>query len=127
MIRNSYEISRQHDSANMRAWRNVQFAPRPTPAASAPLLNDMPQNPGSSGLWLGLGQAALGGFNTYASMKAPSAGDFQSWGGSDLSGKSYDFSGSFTKGMNFNNPYSFNSSASTFKWNPNNTFGIGSL
>ena len=125
MIRNNMETSRQMDAANMRAWRQVQFAPRPTPVASQPMLNEMPQNPGSSGLWMGLGQAALSGFGTYASMKAPSAGDFgNNTQYSNFQGNIPSYSLGNTANINMGS-ISTPSWGTGMKWSSNNTFGIG--
>ena len=126
MIRSNMETSRQMDAANMRAWRQVQFAPQPTTNPVTPMLNQAPRNPGSSGLWMGLGQAALSGFGTYASMKAPAAGSGggSSWGYGQSGGKQTFGSDLFKPNTSFGGS-SWNFNTSPMKWNPNNTFGIG--
>ena len=75
MIRANDSTREQLNAANMRAWRQVQFAPQPTTNPVTPMLGAYPSNPGSTGLWTGLASSALSGFGTYASMKAPNAGD----------------------------------------------------
>jgi len=76
---------------------------------------------------MGLGQAALSGFGTYTSMKAPSAGDFgggNSWGYGTSGGKQTFGADLFKPNTSFGGS-SWNFNTSAMKWNPNNTFGIG--
>ena len=122
MIRSNYDTSREHDAANMRAWRQVQFAPQPTTAPVAPMLNQAPRNPGSSGLWMGLGQAALSGFGTYASMKAPKAFTGNTPNPySDFRGNIPSYSSGFQSISG--SPLPKTNWSSSFNWT-NNTFGI---
>jgi len=118
MIRNVDYTREQLNSANMRAWRQVQFAPQPTTAPVTPMLNAMPSKPSNLGLVSGLIGAAASGFNTYSSLKAPSAGDF----GGNNQGFGYysqtqglgQTSGSFANPFKFNHNYSLPSAS---KWN----------
>jgi len=72
MIRANEETRLGLNAANMNAWRSVQFAPQPTQAPPTPMLNGMPNKPSGWGLASGLMGAAVSGFGTYNSLKAPS-------------------------------------------------------
>jgi hypothetical protein len=79
MIRANEETRLGLNAANMNAWRSVQFAPQPTQAPPTPMLNGMPNKPSGWGLASGLMGAAVSGFGTYNSLKAPSgfSGDYK--------------------------------------------------
>lgn len=120
MIRNVDYTREQLNSANMKAWRQVQFAPQPTTAPVTPMLNAMPNKPSSLGLVSGLIGAGVSGFSTFNSLKAPSAGNFgdNSFGYYSKTQGLGQTSGSFANPFSFNNNYSLPSAS---KWNI--TFG----
>lgn len=104
MIRANDNTRQDLNAANMRAWRQVQFAPQPTTAPVKPMYMNNPTNPGSTGLMIGLAQAGLSGFNAFSSMKAPSG--YNGGGGGSGGGTNWN-TNTFGISPLSNNPYTF--------------------
>lgn len=111
-----YDNSMQLQAANARAHSQVAIAPTPGLAPSQPT---MVAGPSGIGLAAGLLGAAASGFGTYSSLKAPSAGNFDSnsWGYGQTGGKQTFGSDLFTPQTSFSNPYTFKGGGNGFNWN----------
>jgi len=100
-----YDNSMQLQAANARAHSQVALAPTPGLAPPTP---QMVAGPSGIGLAGGLLGAAVSGFSTYNSLKAPNAGGpagGNSWGYGQTGGMKTFGSDLFTPKTNFSNSY----------------------
>lgn len=127
MIRANENTRLALNSANMQAWRQVQFAPQPTTPPPVPMLNGMPNAPSGWGLASGLMGAAVSGFGAYNNLKAPSGFTGSGGGGNNVWNNSTWDVPSYSSGVASNWG---GSSLGSYDWSKSslsfggNTFGI---
>ena len=70
------QVSEQWAQRNRENWRAVSIAPRPTMRSRGAVMQPAdPPKPSSMGLITGIGEALMGGFQTFQKLKPPPVGD----------------------------------------------------